>query len=565
MRASRNKTKSPFRVVSLITCFIFTLCILSSCAKNSKKSNAGPKDTASANSGKVYFAEDEINTVDDNYRTCYEIFVYSFYDSNGDGIGDIKGVTDKLDYINDGDAATFTDLGCNEIWLMPVMTSPTYHKYDITDYYSIDASYGTMEDFESLVESAHARGINVIMDLVMNHTSTTHQWFLSAAEYLRGLPEGEEADASACPYVDYYRFNKEGGAGYAPLSGTDWYYEARFWSEMPDLNLDNEAVKAEFKDICKFWLDKGVDGFRLDAVTYYETGNRSKNIEILNEFNTMVKEIKPDCYVVGEAYTYSEEYVPYYESGIDSLFDFDFADAKGVIAKTLTGAASAGASSYGQAVQSVEEEIAKYSDSYIDAPFLSNHDMARASGYFPGDDGTKLKLAHAMSLLMSGNAFVYYGEEIGMKGSGKDENKRLAMYWTADGTAEGMCSGPADADKTEMKYDAADAQAGDPDSILSFVRNLIRIRNTYPEIARGKQEFLSDMSDDKICIIKKNYEGDIAYVVFNISDETVTVDKSSLGEGSIKAALSAGTGEFDTESFDKDTFSMPAGSVAVIK
>ena len=132
-----------------------------------------------------------LNIADDKYRTTYEVFLYSYYDSNGDGIGDIQGLIDKLDYINDGDDTTGTDLGCNEIWLMPVCPSPSYHKYDVTDYEAIDPQYGTMDDFKELVAQCHKRGIRIITDMVMNHTSTEHPWFTKAADYLKKLPAGE--------------------------------------------------------------------------------------------------------------------------------------------------------------------------------------------------------------------------------------------------------------------------------------------------------------------------------------------------------------------------------------
>ena len=163
----------------------------------------------------------EENVIDDNYRTYYEVFVYSFYDSDGDGIGDLKGLTENLDYINDGDPETDTDLGCNGIWLMPIMPSTTYHKYDVTDYEAIDPAYGTMDDFTTLVDECHKRGINVIIDFVMNHTSSQHEWFQTAYQYLQGLPKGAEPDASECPYVDYYNFSKEKLGGYYPVEGTD--------------------------------------------------------------------------------------------------------------------------------------------------------------------------------------------------------------------------------------------------------------------------------------------------------------------------------------------------------
>ena len=203
----------------------------------------------------------EENVIDDNYRTYYEVFVYSFYDSDGDGIGDLKGLTENLDYINDGDPATDTDLGCNGIWLMPVMPSTTYHKYDVTDYEAIDPEYGTMDDFTTLVDECHK-------------------------------PKGAEPDASECPYVDYYNFSKEKLGGYYPVEGTDWYYEAQFWSEMPDLNWDNEMLKTEFEQIVQFWLDLGVDGFRLDAVKEFYSGADDKNIAVLTWFNDLLLRIR---------------------------------------------------------------------------------------------------------------------------------------------------------------------------------------------------------------------------------------------------------------------------------
>ena len=248
---------------------------------------------------------------DDLYRSWYEVFVYSFYDGDGDGIGDLPGLTEKLDYINDGNPATDTDLGCDGIWLMPVMPATTYHKYDVTDYCAIDEQYGTMEDFETFVNACHERGIRVMIDFVMNHTSSQHPWFQTAAEYLKDLPEGMEPDTEACPYVDYYHFSREKGSGYCQLAGTDWYYEAQFWSEMPDLNLESEAVRQEFDEITDFWLEKGVDGFRLDAAKEYETGSIDSNIEILSWFNNMVKEKKSDAYIVTEVWSDLETYAQY--------------------------------------------------------------------------------------------------------------------------------------------------------------------------------------------------------------------------------------------------------------
>ena len=208
----------------------------------------------------------ELNIIDDKYRNWYEIFVHSFYDTDNDGIGDLNGVTEKLDYIK--------EMGFNGIWLMPIHPSPTYHKYDVKDYYAIDPQYGTLEDFDNLITEAHNRGIRVIIDLVVNHSSSDHPYFMEACDYIRenGEPGGE--------YGDYYKFLKNyNQTGYSNVSGTNYYYESRFWSGMPDLNLDSENVRAEIVDIMEYWLtDHNVDGFRLDAVTSYYTGDVAKNV-----------------------------------------------------------------------------------------------------------------------------------------------------------------------------------------------------------------------------------------------------------------------------------------------
>lgn len=466
--------------------------------------------------------------IDDNYRTWYEVFVYSFYDSDGDGTGDLQGLTEKLDYINDGDPTTNTDLGCTGIWLMPVNPSTTYHKYDVTDYYDIDPEYGTLGDFEAFVTACHERGIKVCMDFVMNHTSSQHEWFQTAAEYLRSLPEGAEPDVTECPYVDYYHFSREASGGWSQLEGTDWYYEAQFWSEMPDLNLESEAVRAEFEAIADFWLDEGVDAFRLDAAKEYETGNTDANIEILSWFNQVVKEKNPDAYIVAEVWTDQTTYAKYYASGIDSLFDFSFADREGTIASVLNGGS---ASFYGQSLVSIQDALSAYENA-IDAPFYTNHDMARSAGYYAGDySEQQTKMAQAMNLTMTGSAFLYYGEELGMKGSGKDENKRAPMYWSEDADAEGMCDGPADMESIKMKYGALETQETDENSIYQFVKEVIRLRNTYPEIARGTVTFEEAPSDSAVCVIRKTWEDEECLLVYNTSAEPASVDLSGLTLG----------------------------------
>ncbi|MBO6157710.1 MAG: hypothetical protein J6P72_00455 [Firmicutes bacterium] len=449
---------------------LLTLCLLLSGCRNQAQPSSG--QSMGELNGALSPAE-----VTDAYRTSYEVFVYSFADSDGDYIGDLHGLQEKLPYIVD-------EMGFSEIWLMPIFPSPTYHKYDTTDYMAIDPVYGTMPDFQLLLQDCHDRDVRLILDLALNHTSTEHPWFRQAASYLASLPENADPVYEDCPYVWYYNFTKEPYAGCSALSsagltydGTEsymeaagaskgdvigadspWYYEARFWSGMPDLNLSTEAVREEFTRIAKFWLDLGVDGFRLDALTSYYTDNTPASIDFIRWFTETAKAIKPDAYLVGECWTNQADYAKYYESGIDSLFDFEFAGNEGLIASIVRG--SQKASAYAQACASEEALYASYNPSYINAPFYTNHDMARSTGYYAYDDGSRTKLAGALNLMQTGNCFVYYGEELGMKGSGKDENKRAPMYWVNPDNMPGTEEGAAGAGGSAAGADAGSGDAG---------------------------------------------------------------------------------------------------------
>lgn len=471
----------------------------------------------------------EYQMIDDKYRTFYEVFVYSFYDGNGDGIGDLKGLTEKLDYINDGNPATDTDLGCNGIWLMPVMPSDTYHKYDVTDYCDIDSEYGTMEDFDAFVSACNKRDIHVLMDLVINHTSSSHPWFTQAVTYLKELGD-KKPSTEDCPYFEYYHFSKEKESGtWYQVADTEWYYEAVFWSEMPDLNLYSESVRDEIEKITAFWLEKGIAGFRLDAAKEYVSDNTTANTEILKWFNTMVKEQKEDAYIVAEIWTDAPTYAKYYASGIDSAFNFQFASQDGIIASTLNGTKGSNAITYGKIIGQINKLYSQYNEEYIDAPFYTNHDMGRSAGYYAGDGSMeKTKIAQAMNLLMSGNAFLYYGEELGMKGSGKDENKRAPMQWFSDKTAEGMCSGPQNMDSIKMKYGDLLQQSQDQASIYQYVKDVIRIRNAFPEVARGVTEYLDLFSNEQVCILKKSYDDKEVLLIYNLSSEQMELSKNDI-------------------------------------
>lgn len=519
--------------------------------------------------GALYGNNLPVNVPDDKYRTFYEVFVYSFYDSDGDGIGDLKGLTEKLDYINDGDDATDTDLGCNGIWLMPIMPSTTYHKYDVKDYMAIDPQYGTMDDFDAFMAACEERDIHVLIDLVINHTSSKHPWFTQAAAYLKDLGDGEPSEEE-CPYFGYYNFSREKKAGswYQVPGTTDWYYEAPFWSEMPDLNLYNENVRNEIAQITQFWLDKGVAGFRLDAAKEYVSDNTTANVEILTWLNETVKAQKEDAYIVAEVWTDEDTYAKYCASGIDSVFAFRFASQDGIIAGTLNGTGTNSAVTYGIALEQAAEKLSGYNTEYIDAPFYTNHDMGRSAGYYSGEGSAeKTKIAQAMNLFMSGSAFLYYGEELGMKGAGKDENKRAPMQWSTDASAEGMCAGPPYMESIKMKFGSLEEQEADPYSVYQYVKAVIRVRNAFPEIARGTVECLTDVSDENICVLKKTYEGSEIVLIYNLSAESLTLDKSaitvngqSLSSLAAKAALLTGEEGISEEG---DTLSLPAYSVVI--
>ena len=529
------------------------LCVLLCVAGCGKGQTAGGKTSAVASVQMTEFNKDLTREVrDDKYRTTYEIFVYSFCDSNGDGIGDLNGIRSKLDYIE--------DLGFDALWLTPVHPSSTYHKYDVDDYYAIDPAFGTMEDYEALLKECHERGIRVYLDLVLNHTSDDHEWFRAAADYLHELPSDWAPDPSYCKYFDYYHFSRESGDGFAPLEGTNWYYEARFWSEMPDLNVRSDDVRQEIRDIMTFWLGKGVDGFRLDAVTSYVTGDPEANTEFLRFLTQTARSIDPDCYLVGEAWTDRAAIAQLYGSGIDSLFDFPFANNEGFIANIVNG--SYKASDYVKGMLLAENAYAETNPDFVDAPFYTNHDMGRSAGYYTNDEGPVTKMAYALSLFMTGNSFVYYGEEIGMKGAGKDENKRAPMYWSDDEKDADMCDGPPDMDDVKMKFPSLADQMQDDLSIWQWFKEVIHVRNAFPAIARGTTEGVDSISDEKVAAFfrRSASDGDLL-IVMNLRGETVEKDLTAVGEGLTLAAV-LNTNE-ENITYTDGALTLPAYSIAV--
>lgn len=468
--------------------------------------------------------EEYPQAINDNYKNYYEIYVGAFRDSDGDGVGDIRGIIDKLDYLNDGDPKTSDDLGVTGIWLMPVMPSNTYHKYDTLDYKAIDEQYGTMEDFDELAKKCNDRGIDLIIDLVLNHTSSSHPWFKSACKTLRESDSLDLAELEKTnKYVGYYNFSrkKETNQWYPVMGSDGWYYEAVFWDKMPDLNLDNESVRSEIVDIGKFWLDKGVKGFRLDATTHFYRENVSQNTEFLSWLTTEFKKIKPDVYMVGEAWTSDTIITNMYASNMPSFFNFGFSNSTGKIitsVKTSTGKGLA------NDIEDWQKTIRAKNPDAIDAPFLTNHDNARSFGAL-GRKTDLAKMAASVYMLMPGNTFIYYGEEIGMTGSGADENKRQPLVWSVKddkGTAKPV-AGSTNKDKPEA---GVEEQLSDKNSLLSFYKELIRAKDLNPAIARGTVTAI-EFDQDAICAYSSEYDGTKMYIIHNLGKESIDITLSS--------------------------------------
>ncbi len=427
----------------------------------------------------------------------YEVFVRSFADSNGDGIGDLPGLVRKLDALNDGNPATTTDLGVDALWLMPVFAAPSYHGYDTTDYDTINPEYGTNADFEGLCREAHRRGIRIVLDLVINHTSSRHPWFL------------DSASGPGAAHRDWYLWRRDDPGWRQPWGNDptwhergDWYYYGIFWSGMPDLNLENAAVRAEMKRVAKLWLDRGADGFRLDAARHLIEGNNGEQFDtpathaFWTDFSAYVRGLKPEAVLIGENWTDTDTIAAYFGRtdvvrGGDQLpLNFDFPLGGAIVDGVRDGNAAG--------IAGVLEDVREnYPVGVIDAPFLTNHDMLRLASQLGGDTA-KLKSAAAILLTLPGAPFVYYGEEVGLQnGPGRqDESKRTPMPWDASPGGGFTTGTPWYAFAPGRETANVAAQSGDPRSLLSRYRELIRLRHASEALSKGTLELVTSAKLD---------------------------------------------------------------------
>ena len=411
----------------------------------------------------------------------YEIFVQSFADSNGDGIGDINGLAQKLDYL--------VELGIDAIWLMPIHPSPSYHKYDVTDYYGIHPDYGTMDDFKRFLKEAHQKNLKVVIDLVINHTSHKHPWFV------------ESKKGSDNPYREFYiwrdyeEVKDEIAKKTITLDSdniTQWHenpddterYYGFFWWEMPDLNYDSPKVREEIYKVGRYWLEEiGVDGFRLDAAGHIYPDDRKEDAYAFwEEFRGEMQKVKPDVYLVGEIWGKPEKLAPYL-NGLPSLFNFSLSEA---ITQTLQGKKEK------PILQSLINTLEAYeavNPEFIDATILSNHDQNRIMSELDGDIA-KAKMAASLLFTLPGSPYLYYGEEIGMMGKKPDEQIREPFIWDEPG------KDPLQTNWEELVYNGPDSiqslaqQKEDSQSLFNHYKNLIQLRKAFPALREGNFQVL---------------------------------------------------------------------------
>jgi glycosidase len=429
---------------------------------------------------------------------CYEIFARSFYDSDGDGVGDLNGLIQKLDYVE--------GLGARCIWLMPVAESPSYHGYDVANYYRVDREYGSNEDFKRLIAEAHRRGIRVLVDLVLNHASSEHPFFQEA---LRD---------SSSRYRRWFRWSATKPQGKGPWGQEVWhrssvrdeYYYGIFWHGMPDLNNVEPAVREEAKKVASFWLQEmGVDGFRLDAIPYLvEEGDRLANTPgthaFLREFAAHVRRVAPGAFTVGEVWDSVGSMLPYYPDQLDAHFAFELSDA--ILDAVRTGSARELYVSYLRLQSALPAERW--------APFLRNHDQTRTLTAL-GGNVARARLAATLLLTLPGLPFVYYGEEIGMTGDKPDERLRTPMQWSR-GPAAGFSRGtPWESLQPDSLTANVEAEEADLHSLLNIYRRLIHLRAANAALGSGALVPLATSHDAVAAYLR--IEGDhTALVVANL-------------------------------------------------
>lgn len=502
----------------------------------------------------------------------YQIYPRSFKDGNADGIGDLRGIIEKLDYIK--------SLGIDAVWLNPIYQSPGVDGgYDISDYRSLDPQFGTMDDFDELLKGLHQRGIRLIMDIVVNHTSDQHPWFLESRKSVTN------------PYRDYY-FWRKGKSPNPPnnwpsfFGGSAWqfdgltgeYYLHLFSKEQPDVNWENSSLRNEFKALMDFWLNKGVDGLRLDVITaiskrtdfpdsdtpdfnktierYYANGPRLK--EFISEMRSEVWD-RYSCFTVGEGPGITQANVMNYlqpGSGLDMIFHFGH--------MFLDQGPGGRFDPVPWTLQQFKQVFATWDDALAcswGSIFLGNHDFARMVSRWGNDSAYhehSAKLLLTLLLTLRGTPFIYQGDEIGMTNimlnsieetvdvesrngwrvasqAGKNEQEFLKCINYA---GRDNARTPVQWDETEYcgfsnvrpwmpvnpnkPFVNIRRQEADPDSILNYFRSLVNLRKSQPALLRGKFELLYP-DDARLFAYNRSAENQRVVIALNFSEETISV------------------------------------------
>ena len=527
------KKQNPKYYLSLLAWFV-VLLLIASCSGLTQDEQPGVEATATQTSPPLPTSAPICTTADFgqgeigglrwwNDTVFYEIFVRSFYDSDGDGIGDFNGITQKLDYLNDGDPRTTDDLGIRGIWLMPINSSPSYHGYDVADYFSINEEYGTMEDFQTLLDEAHQRGIKVIIDLVINHTSTHHPWFQDAST---------DPDS---PYRDYYvwedpppSFDSPWGTDVWHRADTGFYY-AIFWAGMPDLNYTNPDVTREMQEVIRFWLeDVGVDGFRLDAIKHLiEDGEIQENTLATHSwwegFYDYYTSVNPEAFTVGEAWASTSEVLNYIGDEMNIAFEFDTAAA-------ILQSARLESNRY---ISEAHQLITESYPPHQYGVFITNHDQTRLMSELRGKTG-QAKTAASLLLTGPGVPFLYYGEELGQTGYKPDENIRSPMQWSDEANAGfSTASFPWRSPQRDYEDRNVAVQTSDPASLLSHYRALIHARNEYPALRIGSWLELPT-SERRLYAFLRFTPDQTLMVLVNLSGEPIQDYRFCLSEGPLE-------------------------------
>ncbi len=496
----------------------------------------------------------------------YQIYPRSFADSNNDGLGDLPGITNKLDYL--------ANLGVDALWLSPIYPSPDKDfGYDVSDYVDIDPRFGTLADFDLLLSEAHRRGLRIILDLVLNHTSDQHAWFLESRSS-RNNPKADwyiwEPPSGSPQFQRKWGERKRrapnnwqsifGGPAWAYAPERDQYYYHMFVSEQPDLNWRNPDVRQAMLDVVRFWLERGVDGFRLDVFNMYFKDAQLRNnplkpglrafdrqhhvydcdqpemIPLLQELRGILNSY-PSRYAVGETFISTREKILRY-TGADKLhaaFNFEFTWSKFDPAR------------YVRYILDWEELYAKHGiwPNYV----LGNHDVPRmATRHTKGEEDARLKVLMAMLLTLRGTPYLYYGEEIGMRDIALKRSEILdppgKRFWPFYKGRDG-CRSPMQWDDTaqagfssvnpwlpvhpDYQMRNVQIQGTDPNSLLNFTREIIKLRREKPALHHGDFTLLTRQPKDVLAYQRQTLQQTVL-VVLNFENRTTTFEGLPAGE-----------------------------------